>query len=228
MSNKVLLLGEVTAEHTLVLLLADMRKLTKADAELKLGKWDRKSNQLVQAFGQKVGIVGLGRIGRYVAQLLNAIGMQVYAYDPMAPNYHFIRSRVARVESLDELISSLNYLSINTPRDTTTMNMINSDHIDKLAKPNGIVNTGRGGIVNGDVIIEALKLGALDFYGTDVFNSEPNPNPELIRQNVIATPHTAANSAAAQHQVALDIIMQLQEVLQSNAPPSYLVNSSHV
>jgi len=108
------------------------------------------------------------------------------------------------------------------------MNMINSDHIDKLAKPNGIVNTGRGGIVNGDVIIEALKLGALDFYGTDVFNSEPNPNPELIRQNVIATPHTAANSAAAQHQVALDIIMQLQEVLQSNAPPSYLVNSSHL
>lgn len=218
-----------TAEHSVALMLAGMRNIVKTTDELRNGRWDRKNNIVVQWYGKKVGILGFGRIGRYVGQLYSAIGMHVSAFDPYVPNYHFIRSNVKRVNSIDELFSTVNYISVHLPRTRETSNIITSRLMKKLAKPNGIVNTCRGGIVNEKDILKELNKGNLDFYGADVFNGEPKPNHELLNHpRVLATPHIAANTEDAQTQVALDVVMQIREVLIDNKVPSYQVGGIYL
>ena len=218
-----------TAEHSLALTLSGMRNIVKSNLELREGRWDRKNNQVVQFYNKKVGIVGMGRIGRYVAQLYNAIGFEVLAYDPFVPNYHFQRVRANKINSLELLCENVSYLSIHLPRSEETHNIINSENIKLLKHPNGIVNTCRGGIVNEEAVLKNLNSGDLDFYAADVFNNEPTPNSELINNpKVIATPHIAANTYDAQEQILSDVFSQLKEVLVENLKPAYLVGGSYL
>ncbi len=214
-----------TAEHTLALLLSGIKSIGKANNELKNNSWDRKTNVTHEFYGKSVGVIGLGKIGSYVAKMYETIGMKVYGFDPYIPDYEFHKVDANKIESLEELISKVNYLSVHVAKSEDTESLVIKEHILKLQKPNGIVNTARGGIVSESDLIECLKNGDLNFYCADVFENEPNPSPELLSlPNVIATPHIAANTIEAQNNIAKDVISQLKEVVVEERFPKYLVN----
>ncbi len=219
-----------TAEHAVALLLAGSKNIVKATEQLRDGVWNRQDNIGTQIYGKKVGIVGLGRVGRYAAQLFAAIGMEVYGFDPFVPNYHFIRSRVRNTSSLVELFEMTNYVSVHLPRTDETTNIITLDLIRKLEKSNGLINTCRGGVVREDDVIKALNEEVLDFYAADVFEGEPaNLNKDLISHpKVLATPHIAANTDDAQDQVLSDVFDELKRVLVDQIRPRYLVTEEHL
>ena len=201
-----------TAEHTISLFLTATKKISKADSELKRGIWDRKNNITIEIYGKTITVIGLGNIGSYVAKLYKSLGMNVRGYDPVLHNYYFSKIGVNRVHSLEEAFSGSNFISLHVSKNQETVGMINQSHLDLLNKPCGIINTSRGGIINEDLILKNLDNGTLDFYATDVYESEPNPNQILINHSkVIATPHIGANSSEAQLQIALDTVKQVKE-----------------
>lgn len=213
-----------TAEHSMGLLFSAIKKIPKANNEIKKGKWDREGNVTFNIYGKKIGIVGMGKIGNYTANIYHDLGMEVYAYDPFLPGYFFEAARAKKVDTLDELAETVNFISVHVPKNDYTDNLITGKVLSRLQKPSGVINISRGGVVNEQDVIELLRLNMLYFYATDVFMGEPDPNPELLKfDNVIATPHIAANSHEAQIQVAKDTVMQLREVLMEGKKPTYSI-----
>lgn len=214
-----------TAEHSFALFLSAVKGISKTTTELKSDVWDRKSNINYEVFGKTMGVVGMGRIGSYLAKLYRSLGLNVIGYDPYVHNTIFKRAGIKRINNLNQLCEQSNYLSLHVNKTKETTNLISADMIKSMQDPNGIVNTCRGGVIEEKVLITLLKNSLLDFYASDVFDNEPIPNKELIElDNVICSPHIAANTFEAQEQIVTDVISQLSEVLIENRMPSYLIS----
>jgi D-3-phosphoglycerate dehydrogenase / 2-oxoglutarate reductase len=211
-----------TAEHSVALMLAAIKSIPQANVDMKKGVWDRTSHITNQFSDKNIGVIGLGRIGSHAAALYKALGFNVMAYDPYLHNYHFQKLNIKIAKDLDEIFDFANYISMHVAKTNETEGLIDEERILKLNKPNGIVNTCRGGVISEKVLIKLLKDKQLGFYAADVFEKEPGPNPELMAlDNVIATPHIAANTYEAQEQIADDAIAQLNEVFQDNITPRF-------
>lgn len=201
------------AEHTLGLLLSGAKKITKSYSELKSGKWNRTHNIPIELNGKKITVIGMGSIGAHVAQLFKSLGMDVIGYDPYLHKYNFATRNIYFEENLERAIEGTNFISIHVPKTSKTTGLITKEHIRSMDSPNGIINTARGGIVSEDVIERALSGNYLDFYMADVFETEPKPRESLLEmENVVFTPHIAANSIEAQEQIARDVIGSLNEI----------------
>jgi len=213
-----------TAEHSFALFLAGTKRIIKADKELKADIWNRSQNINHEIHGKEVAIIGLGKIGTYVANLYRALGLDVYAYDPYISTAQFKNAGVIQVSKLKDLIGKVNYLSLHAAKTDETTNLINKKLVTSLKKPNGIVNTCRGGIVSEEIIRNSLDTDVLDFYAADVFEDEPNTNMKLISNTkVISSPHIAANTLEAQQKISKTVVTQLRQVFKENIPPSNLI-----
>jgi D-3-phosphoglycerate dehydrogenase len=197
------------AEHTIGMIFAVARMIPQAHAKLTKGEWDKKSFTGVELDGKTLGILGLGKIGRHVAKVLQAAGMNVVVYDP------FLTPDVAKelgIESLalDEVLKRADFITIHTPLTEQTRNLINADRLKLLKKGARIVNVARGGIVDEKALAEALKAGQLAGAAFDVFEQEPTPpnHPLYGLPNCIVTPHLGASTEEAQTKVSLDIANQ--------------------
>ena len=133
-----------------------------------------------------VGIIGLGRIGKLVAGLARAFGMDVLAYDPYVPT-----SDLARLTSLEEVLSRSDFVTLHPVLTPETRHMINADRLSLMKRTAFLINTSRGGVIDESALIAALQAGQIAGAGLDVFEVEPPaPNhPLLAMPNVIGTPH---------------------------------------
>ena len=156
------------AEHTIGLMLATLRRIAAHDQAVRSGRWERIGPMLgEQLAGRTVGIVGYGSIGRAVAQRLRPFDVGIIAHDPFVPS-----ADVSSV-SLDELVARADVLSIHAPATLETRGLIDAERLAALPTGAIVISTARGGIVDEDALLEAVRSGHLDGAGLDVFSAEP-------------------------------------------------------
>jgi len=183
------------AEHTMALLLNLARRITEADKAVREGAykgWEPNIFLGSNINGKTLGIVGMGRIGSMVAKYAKGLGMSIL-YNKREPDPKLEEELGVKFASLDELLANSDFVSIHVPLTEETRHMINKDSLAKFKKGSFLINTARGPIVNEDDLIESLRSGQLGGAGLDVFDNEPNLNPEIIGlSSVVLTPHIAS------------------------------------
>ena len=186
------------AEHTMALLLAQARNVPQAHTALKAGRWERSQWEGVELDGKTLGIVGLGRIGKLVAQRAQAFGLRLLAYDPfVGPE----RARHMGVElvGLEQVVAESDFLTIHLPRTRETVGLVSKELL-ALAKPTlRVINVARGGIVDEEALAWAVREGVIAGAALDVFASEPTTESPLFElDSVVVTPHLGASTREAQ------------------------------
>ena len=202
------------AELTMALLLAAVRNVAAADRSMRRGEWDRKSFKGAELHGKTLGLVGAGRIGGEVAKRARAFGMRVVAYDPFLQED---RARQLGVEPapLEDVLRVADVISLHVPLTDNTANLLDAQRL-ALMKPGAIiVNAARGGVLDEDALVQALRQGRLGGAALDVFADEPLPSDHPLRslESVILTPHLGAATEEAQHNVAIEAAEAVRDAL---------------
>lgn len=201
------------AEHTLALMLALARHLTRADSTTHAGKWEKKSLQGTELRGKTLGIVGLGRVGIEVAKRALAFGMKVVAHDPYVAASLAQQMQIA-LASLDDVFAQADYLSLHVGLTPQTQHMINAQRLAEMKKGARLINCARGELLDDAAVLAALETGQLGGVALDVFASEPlKDSPYHGKANVILTPHIAGSTNEAQDAVGIQIAQQVREYL---------------
>jgi len=198
-----------TAEHTIAMMMALSRNIPQATASLKEGQWEKKKFKGRELFNKTLGLIGLGHIGRIVADRAKGMKMKVIVYDP-----YIKPDRIEKLDlepvSFEALLSRADFITVHTPKTEETKNLINRDVISKMKKGAMIINCARGGIVNEEDVCDALMSRHLAGAAFDVFVTEPPGKTKLIEHpNFICTPHLGASTKEAQDNVAKDVAEQI-------------------
>ena len=202
-----------TAEHAISLLLACARFIPQANASLRAGKWERTKFTGSEVTAKTLGVVGLGNIGRIVADRALGLQMKVIAYDPFVTP----ETKPMQVElvTLDELFRRSDFVTVHVPLTNETRNLIDAAAIAKMKPGVRIVNCARGGIVDEQAVADAIASGHVAGAAFDVFAQEPpgENHPLIALPQVVATPHLGASTGEAQTNVAIAIAEQVSEFL---------------
>ena len=205
------------AEHTIAMMFALARQIPAADRSTQAGKWQKSRFMGVELSGKTLGIIGCGNIGTIVADRAHGLRMKTIAYDPFLSPERAVELGIERV-GLDELLARADFITLHTPLNDSTRNIIDGKALAKTKRGVRIINCARGGlIVEGD-LAAALDSGQVAGAAIDVFVEEPaTENPLFGRDNVVATPHLGAATSEAQENVALEIAEQMADFLLSGA-----------
>jgi len=203
-----------TAEHAISMMMALARKIPGANAALKAGKWDRGKFTGAEICGKILGVIGLGNIGRIVADRAQGLKMKVIAFDPILTRDAAGKLGIELV-GLDEIFQRSDFITVHTPLTDDTRGLVGRAAFEKMKKGVRVINCARGGIVDEAALLEALNSGKVAGAALDVFEEEPpSPdNPLLKLDSVIVTPHLGAATEEAQVQVAVDIAQQVVDFL---------------
>jgi len=176
------------AELALAMFLSLSRNLRAQSNLMQARKWTRLESHLLGA--RTVGLVGLGRIGRRVAELSRAFGARVMASDPMADATWAARCGV-EISTLDDVLSSADIVSLHAARTSSHPLQIGAAELSRMKRGAVLVNLARGGMVDEEALVAALQSGHLAGFGADVFESEPYAGPLCDFDQAILTPHSA-------------------------------------
>ena len=201
------------AELTIGLMFNLARKISWASQSMKEGRWDKSAFSGIELAGKKLGIIGCGKIGKNVAHMAAALGMDVLIYNKSIIDMDALRYE--QVE-LERLLRESDFITIHLPKDEQTKGFISKKELKKMKAEAYLINAARGGIVVEKDLLEALKNGTIAGAALDVFENEPDFNKELIANpKVIATPHIGAASKESQERVGVIIVDQILEYLRS-------------
>ena len=196
-----------TAEQTITLMLALSRNIAAANQSLIEGRWDRKKYMGTQVAGKTLGIVGLGRIGLAVAKRAQAFEMKVLGFDPFLSNERAKELGIEMVETVDLMLTQIDYLTVHTPLTEETRNLIDVRQLEIMKPGMRLVNCARGGIYNEDALVRGLDSGKIAGVALDVFVEEPcTDSPLFGKPGVVCTPHLGASTEEAQTQVAVEAV----------------------
>jgi D-3-phosphoglycerate dehydrogenase / 2-oxoglutarate reductase len=208
------------ANHTVMFLLAATRKLILLHNLLKQGQWRRDLQPPVAPlYGETMGLIGLGHIGREVARRVLAMDMHVVAYDPVVTPERAAELGV-ELAPLDEVCRRADYLSLHVPSNPSTYRILNERTLSLMKPTAWVFNTARGDLVHEEALYNALKEKRIAGAGLDVFEVEPTPpdNPILALDNVIVTPHAAGFSDEAVREGQRQGARVMAEVLTGRFP----------
>lgn len=200
-----------TAEHTVTLLLSLARRIPQAHASVRAGKWERNRYRGVEVFGKTIGLVGLGHIGKLVAERAKGLRMKAVAYDPYLSR-DAAKKLGMELVSLDELFSRADVVTVHTPLTSETENLIDAEAFGKMKEGVIVINCARGGIVNEADMAEALRSGKVGGAAFDVYTTEPvsSENPLVsVEDNIVLTPHLGASTEEAQIKVGVTMAEQI-------------------
>jgi D-3-phosphoglycerate dehydrogenase len=199
------------AEHTVALILAQARNVPQAHAALTAGRWERSRWEGVELADKTLGIVGLGRIGKLVAQRALAFGMRLVAFDPyVSPE----RARQMSVELLPlrELVATADFVTIHVPKTKETTGLFDAELLAQAKPGQRIVNVSRGGIIDEQALADAITSGRVGGAALDVFATEPTTSSPLFGlDSVVVTPHLGASTREAQDKAG-DTIAEMIEL----------------
>ena len=204
------------AEHSMAILLSMCRNVPDANASLKSGQWQRAPFTGYELKHKTMGIIGLGKVGGRVASRSRAFEMDVVVYDP-----YISEKRAAdfgtRLVSLDELVSMADVISVHTPLNDETRDLISGEHFSAMKEGVLIVNCARGGIINESAMLAALESGKVQGAAFDVWSEEP-PKSDVLKKMIehprmVVTPHLGANTFEAQTNVAIDVSREILNLL---------------
>ena len=193
------------AEHAFGLMLSLARNIARGDASIRSGRWDRAKFRGVELDGKTLGLVGMGRIGSLVAQRALAFGMSVLAYDPYITAEQ-ARAAGAELRDLDSLLAESDFISLHLPRTPETENLLDGEAFAKAKRGVRIVNASRGGIIDEEALVEAIRDGQVAGAALDVYAEEPMTGGPLTElPEVVLTPHLGASTVEAQNKAGLHV-----------------------
>jgi D-3-phosphoglycerate dehydrogenase len=213
------------AEQTMALLLAQARNIPQAHAALTAGRWERSKWTGVELADKTLGIIGLGRIGRLVAQRALAFGMRLIAHDPFVAEE---RARQLSIElvDLDTLMAEADFVTLHVAKTPETIGMIDADRLAKAKPGIRIINVARGGIVDEEALADAIRSGHVGGAALDVFAKEPTTESPLFElPSVVVAPHLGASTHEAQDKAGDTIAEQVGLALAGEFVP-FAVNVS--
>jgi phosphoglycerate dehydrogenase-like enzyme len=194
--------ARAVAELTITLLLALARHVLHHDRLVRSGSWDRRIG--VELGGRLLGIVGYGSVGRQVAGLARALGMEVVAHDP------FVTTSDVPLVDLPTLLSTSDAVTLHVPLTADTRGMIGARELARMRPGAFLVNTARGGIVDEGALAAALAEGRLVGAASDVFEREPPEGSPLLRlDNFVASPHAGAATVEAARRTGVAAVRAL-------------------
>ena len=212
---------EAVAEHTVALMLSALRQIPQSFNAVKEGKWHEDPDIRAKFMGRElsslvVGIVGLGNIGSRVAEILSrGFNTRIVVYDPYLSKEKVESLGYKYVESLGELFSICDIITLHAPLTRETRKMINREILMSAKKGVIIVNTARGELVDEDALTEAIEKGVVSAYAADVVEGEPiSKDHRLLRySNVLITPHIAFYTYEAQAHMDYAVVNAIEEYL---------------
>jgi D-3-phosphoglycerate dehydrogenase len=191
-------------ELTMAHLLSCARSFTNANNHLKIERvWNREKWYGIELCEKRLGVIGFGNIGSRVAIRAKAFGMEVIAYDPYIPSSKVTDLGMTYTENFDDILSC-DFITIHTPKNKETTNMISYDEIAKMQDGVRLINCARGGLYNEQALFDNIKSGKISFAGIDVFSKEPaTSHPLLDLEHISVTPHLGANTLESQEKIAI-------------------------
>jgi D-3-phosphoglycerate dehydrogenase / 2-oxoglutarate reductase len=190
------------AELTIGLLLALARHLVRHDREIRSGSWSRHTG--IELAGRHLGVVGYGAVGRQVAGIAGALGMEVVATDPA------VRDADVPLVDLETLLASSDAVTLHVPLADGTRGMIGAAQLDRMRPQALLVNTSRGGLVDERALAQALAAGRLGGAAFDTFEHEPpEASPLLALDTFIASPHAGAATVEAARRTGVAAVREL-------------------
>ena len=203
-----------TGEHTIALMMALARHIPQAVASLKDGKWDRNKFVGVELCNKTIGVIGLGNVGRIVAERAAGLRMKAMGFDPFIPAENIARMGV-EPSTLDEIFAKSDFITVHVPLTPDTQGLINREAFAKMKPGVRIINCARGGIVDEKDLADAIKEGKVAGAALDVYVDEPPPadHPLIKLPQVITTPHLGASTDEAQLNVAIAVAEQMVDFL---------------
>lgn len=218
--------NEAVAEHTWALILSLTRRVVEADEATRRGAYKGWEPDIFLGHslrGKTLGIIGMGRIGKMAAKRARGFDMQVL-YNKHTPDAEAEKELGVKFVELNQLLSQSDVVSLHVPLNEETRHLINKESLAKMKLGAFLVNTARGPVIREHDLVEALRSGHLGGAAIDVFESEPNIDPELFGMpNVITTPHIASGTYEARDEMGKMAVSALLDVALGNQP-SNIVN----
>ena len=188
--------ASAVAEQAVALLLACAKSVVQLDARMHQGFWDKATHKSVELDGRTVGVIGLGAIGQRFAKVAHAMGMRVVGYDPYAkdlPDY------VERVDELETIWREADAISLHCPLTPENANLLNERTLAACKKGVLIVNTARGGLIDENALLAAVRSGQVGSAGLDSFAVEPMTagHPFQGQERITLSPHVGGVTADA-------------------------------
>ena len=207
------------AEQTMALLLAQARNIPQAHNALVNGRWERSKWEGVELADKTLAVIGLGRIGKLVAQRAMAFGMRIVAHDPfISPD----RAQAMNIElvSLDEVAEQADFLTLHVAKTPETIGLIGKDFLAKAKPSLRVINVSRGGIVDEEALADAIRDGRIAGAALDVFAKEPTTESPLFElPSVVVAPHLGASTQEAQEKAGDTIAEQVALALAGEFVP---------
>ena len=198
------------AELTLGLTLSLLRKIPNAHYDLKNSIWKKQTGNLL--FEKKVGVLGLGRIGRMVAEMFRSLGNPVIGYD-LYPDMDWAEKNNVEILSLEQLLNQCDIITIHIPGNSDGSPVLNQEELSYLKDGAFLVNVSRGGVINEDTLYEMLTNEKLSAAALDVFSNEPYSGKFCDLDNVILTPHIGSYAKEGKLKMEVDAVMNLINAL---------------
>ena len=213
---------ESTAEHTVALLLNLAKRVKQGSENLAQGKFGPRAGTLIgmEVQGKTLGLVGLGRIGRRVAEIcVRGFGMTVLAYDPYVPA-DVAAGLGVELADLDTVLAGSDFVSVHAPVTPETYHLMNRERIGRMKDGAYLLNLARGPLVDADALLEAVDSGKLAGAGIDVFEPEPPEVDSPLRNHplIVATPHGAVLTTDGRRRIESMAVTEALNVFSGNRP----------
>ncbi|MEL6313009.1 MAG: D-glycerate dehydrogenase, partial [Pseudomonadota bacterium] len=214
-------LSDATAEIAMLLMLGAARLAVTGDRLVRTGAWDSWSPSFMvgkQVTGARLGIIGMGRVGRAFAEKARGFGMEIHYYNrkPLRPEYEMGATYHDTVESVLEMSD---FLSLHCPSTPETQDLMNADRFALLPDGAVMVNTARGALVDEDALIAAISSGKLAAAGLDCFKVEPGGNPALsTHENIFMLPHIGSATRATRDAMGFRALDNLDAFFAGKTP----------
>jgi len=207
---------DAVADLAFGLILSLARRIPEADKKTKSGAWEKIIGKSV--WEKTIGIIGLGKIGKQVVKRAKGFEMNILVFD-IVEDKKFAQKFGIKYVNLEELLRKADYITIHIPLNDATRNMISYEEFEKMKKGAFLINTSRGGIVDEEVLYNALMNNKLRGAALDVYNNEP-PRESTLKEldNVIMTPHIGAYTEKAIENMSIQAAQNLIDVLEGREP----------
>ncbi|WP_417720765.1 NAD(P)-dependent oxidoreductase [Salipiger sp.] len=213
------------AEHTILMMLAAARRLVRHDAALRGGNWDLRDRlETDDLFGRRLLVIGFGRIGRLVAGLAQAIGLEVAVHDPFCPPEAVTAAGYRAEPHLDAALGRAEVLTVHVPA-TGAGPLIGAAELARLPAGALVINTARGGLIDETALARAIAAGHLGGAGFDVFTEEP-PGPDsalLGDDRIVLSPHNAGLTEGCARRMSLQAARNIVDFFAGTPDPRMLV-----
>ncbi|MDA8756770.1 D-glycerate dehydrogenase [Amylibacter sp.] len=223
-SNTPDVLSDCTADITLTLMLMAARRAGEGEREVRSGNWEGwRPRHLIgtRITGKTIGIIGFGRIGREVAKRAHfGFGMKIVVQNrSKIGNDILIRTNAHQVDNIDELLETSDFISLHCPGGDDNHHLISTKQFKKMKNSAILINTARGEVVDDNALILALKSKEISAVGLDVFNNEPNINPELMKfENAILLPHLGSATQETREAMGFRVLDNIADFFEGKVP----------